>query len=180
MFANQLAGANGPRAEQIRKVLRVNSRDLDLGVITTAQFAERVRNRAGLSESTTELRQICLGSSLVPIPENIRTLERLRKTRNLRILAVTNVGREVADALERKVRLSRLFDDFVRSCELGILKPDPRFYQESVKRSGTPIGGCLYLDDSLRFVRAARALGIRAEWIRTPNSLPRRLSSYFD
>ncbi|HXQ79428.1 MAG TPA: HAD-IA family hydrolase [Thermoplasmata archaeon] len=177
-FAARLVPRGSTQFESLRGKLRRRARKLDLGIETVAEFCLEIRKKAGLRQSSDELVRLALDGSLVLIPDNVRTLTEFGAKHRIRLLAVTNVGEEISASLEKKFRLSRVFDDFARSYELGVRKPDPRIFESAVNRAGVDPGLCLYLDDSLRYIRAARRLGIPSEWIRRPESLKRRLERY--
>lgn len=54
------------------------------------------------------------------------------------------------------------FDHVLFSCEVGMAKPDPRFYREALKRAGTAPQETAYFDDHAPFLQPALDLGIRA------------------
>ncbi|MGG5259781.1 HAD family hydrolase [Phycicoccus avicenniae] len=58
--------------------------------------------------------------------------------------------------------LDRRFDDVFYSCELGVAKPEPAYYERVVGVLGVAPEEVGFVDDSPANVDAARALGIRA------------------
>ncbi|MFB8230514.1 HAD family hydrolase [Cellulosimicrobium sp. NPDC055967] len=52
------------------------------------------------------------------------------------------------------------FDTSWYSCELGIAKPDPRFFVEAARRIGADPDEVLFVDDTARNVEGARAAGM--------------------
>ncbi|WP_330932813.1 HAD-IA family hydrolase [Cellulosimicrobium cellulans] len=52
------------------------------------------------------------------------------------------------------------FDTSWYSCELGLAKPDPRFFSEAARRIGADPGEMLFVDDTARNVEGARAAGM--------------------
>ena len=52
------------------------------------------------------------------------------------------------------------FDTSWYSCELGLAKPDPRFFLEAARRIGADPGEVLFVDDTARNVEGARAAGM--------------------
>jgi putative hydrolase of the HAD superfamily len=55
------------------------------------------------------------------------------------------------------------FDVVVGSAELGFAKPAPEAFRAAAEALGVPLDRCLFVDDTLANVEAARALGMRAE-----------------
>lgn len=80
----------------------------------------------------------------------------------LKFFAVNNEGRELNDYRVKKFKLHRCFDAFVSSCEVGMRKPDPGIFQLAMGLAQAAPDECLYFDDRLMLVEAARGLGIRA------------------
>lgn len=56
--------------------------------------------------------------------------------------------------------LSKLFDAVVLSQSLGIRKPDPRIYEEALRRLDLAAGRCVFVDDLGGNLKPARALGM--------------------
>ena len=54
----------------------------------------------------------------------------------------------------------RYFDFATYSFELGAVKPDPRMYQDALEKMGLPAGETVFVDDTLKNLHGAAALGI--------------------
>jgi epoxide hydrolase-like predicted phosphatase len=54
------------------------------------------------------------------------------------------------------------FDAMTISAEVGVMKPDPRIYQLAVETLGVAASQSVFVDDFLRNVEAARAVGMTA------------------
>ncbi|MGQ9688270.1 MAG: HAD family hydrolase [Desulfobaccales bacterium] len=61
------------------------------------------------------------------------------------------------------------FRDFILSFEVGSRKPEPAIYQALIRRLGSPPSRCLFVDDKLPFVTAAREQGLRAWRFTSPD-----------
>ena len=62
-----------------------------------------------------------------------------------------------------KIRLflfSRFFSWVTFSCDLGIMKPDPRIYLDALHKSGVPARETAFIDDNPANLDEASALGI--------------------
>jgi len=55
-----------------------------------------------------------------------------------------------------------VFDELVISGEVGMRKPEPRIFEYTASVLGVPLAECVFVDDELVNVTAARALGITA------------------
>ncbi|WZH99484.1 HAD-IA family hydrolase [Streptomyces rimosus] len=58
------------------------------------------------------------------------------------------------------VGLAEAFDAVVSIARIGVAKPDPRVFTTAAGRVGTEPRRCLFVDDSLGNVTAARAVGM--------------------
>ena len=78
-------------------------------------------------------------------PEAARLFRRARKS-GIRIGLISN-----ADVTDRKYRsfsaLARYFDDAVFSCDVGMMKPDPRIYRLAMKRPDVSAGESVFIGD---------------------------------
>ena len=54
------------------------------------------------------------------------------------------------------------------SCDLGVLKPDPRIYQSTLDQLGVTAGEAVFIDDFPSKLRGAHAIGIRTVQMRRP------------
>ncbi|GMA39964.1 HAD family hydrolase [Mobilicoccus caccae] len=54
------------------------------------------------------------------------------------------------------------FDELFFSCDLGVAKPDPRYFEAILDRLGHGPEGVVFIDDRLDNVEAARSVGIDA------------------
>ena len=81
---------------------------------------------------------------------------------HLKFISINNEGRELNDYRVKKFKLHRCFDAFVSSCEVGMRKPDPGLFSLAMGIAQAVPEECLYIDDRLLIVEAARTAGIRA------------------
>ena len=81
-------------------------------------------------------------------------------TRGLDPVLVTNAHRETLAIKIEQTGLGRYFRRVVSSHELGMPKEDPRFWAQLQARLDFDPARCLFVDDSIPVLRAARAHGI--------------------
>jgi putative hydrolase of the HAD superfamily len=62
--------------------------------------------------------------------------------------------------LRARFPLIHLFDVIIDATYTKILKPDPRAYQMCLDALGLPAASCVFVDDQMKNVNGARALGI--------------------
>jgi 2-haloacid dehalogenase len=96
-----------------------------------------------------------------PIEENVALLRRL-KAAGRPVYAISNfatvkfaIARQMFDFLNE-------FDDAVISGHVGVMKPDPRIFEILFERVRRRPEELVFVDDSLKNIEAARALGMPA------------------
>ncbi|HYA57304.1 MAG TPA: HAD-IA family hydrolase [Thermoplasmata archaeon] len=151
------------------------SLDLDSGSIDMREMYGRLQRRFRLDVPYPRFRAWLTDRSLTLYPGVVRAVQRLKSRGAVRIVFASNVSMPVWRALKRKFRLDRLADEAALSCQLGVLKPDPRFYRAALRLARTERQAVLYVDDVRSNVLAARRLGIRSVWVRGPRSTLRAL-----
>lgn len=79
----------------------------------------------------------------------------------LKVLGLSNEGRELMDYRIEKFCLQDLIQVFVCSGFVGLRKPDPRIFKLALDLSQTPADEILYIDDRLPFVEIGKSLGLK-------------------
>lgn len=92
----------------------------------------------------------------------LKWLKEWKKDCGFRIISVNNEGKELNDYRVKKFKLHEFFDAFVSSCEVGLRKPDPAIWKLAMGIAQAQPNQCVYFDDRIMFVNAAKNLGIRA------------------
>ena len=109
-----------------------------------------------------------------PIAGSVALQARLRAA-GTPLYAITNFSREKFDyALGRFAFLSD-FDGVVVSADVGLVKPDPAIFHCFLERFDLAAADCLFIDDSLANVEAARGLGMAAHHFLGAEGLEARL-----
>ena len=175
--AANLTLESGPSGAELEQSLRRNAPRLDLGSIGLREFFDRVRTETDCAVPWGRFRRVAIDTSLVSIPRNF-ALYRSIRGRGVILTAVTNVGQEIARALDNKFELSSLFDHMVRSSEVGVVKPDAKMYKTALRLSGVQAHEALFIDDSPRYVAAAELMRIPSVLIPRPEWLASRLKPY--
>ena len=99
----------------------------------------------------------CNMENYIPYPGIHEVLETLSKTHKLGLISDTwpSIGKQL-DYLG----ISRYFSFRTFSCFLGVFKPDARMYQDALNKSGASAKEAVFIDDSVRNLEGAAALGI--------------------
>lgn len=97
-----------------------------------------------------------------PYPDSEKTLVNLKKMK-IKIIIVSNTDFEAFGFKIKKLRWQKFFDQFFLSANLGILKPDVKFFQTVEGYLKVPKKQILMVDDSLYHgIYPARSFGWQA------------------
>ena len=99
-------------------------------------------------------------------------LRQLRRSYRLGLLSNTSYWERDVVA---KTGIKRYFDVLVFSFAIRSLKPAARPYQTAMKQLGVKPAECLFIDDTLENVIAARKLGMQGIWYQNTVQLKREL-----
>ncbi|MFG2077786.1 HAD family hydrolase [Nonomuraea maritima] len=130
-----------------------------IGRATEAQWAESVAVALGGDERARQAVAEFMDIRFW-VDDEVRALL-ARAQQYVPVILVTNA----MDTLEGHLDLLGLTyfaDDVVSSHRVGVAKPDPRIYAIAAERAGVPPERCLFVDDRLANVEAARELGMTA------------------
>lgn len=95
------------------------------------------------------------------IEDSVAILAEL-KGKGEKVYAITNYSREKwAESLIRFPFLGT-FDGVIVSAHERLIKPDPAIYHTLCERYGLNAGDCIFVDDSEKNVKGARAVGMQA------------------
>ena len=144
LAGNHLVTTVEAEEEQFFRYYSIISEALDLG-LTEAQAREAGRDRA---------RNM---ANYVPYPGIGEVLETLSRTHRLGIISDT--WPSIEEQLEY-IGVSRYLSFTTFSCFVGTFKPDPRMYLDALGKAGVPAGQTVFIDDSVRNLEGAAALGI--------------------
>jgi putative hydrolase of the HAD superfamily len=97
-----------------------------------------------------------------PHEEAIAFFRELKERSHVRVVAVSNEGRELADYRNRSMSLTSWIDGFVVSGHVGMRKPHPGIYRLALAVASTTAEQALVIDDRPLFVEMAAILGLRA------------------
>jgi putative hydrolase of the HAD superfamily len=79
----------------------------------------------------------------------------------IKLFSLNNEGKELNDYRISHFGLGKLFDGFISSCEVRMRKPDPGIFRLALGIVHAHPAECLYFDDRIILVEAAKKLGIR-------------------
>jgi putative hydrolase of the HAD superfamily len=128
-----------------------------LGLISEEEWAESVVVALGGDERA---RHAVAEFIAVPftVDEDVRALL-ARAQERVPVVLVTNATDTLDEHLDR-VGLTHFADAVVSSARVGVAKPDRRIYEIAAEVAGAAPERCLFVDDRLENVEAARSLGM--------------------
>jgi putative hydrolase of the HAD superfamily len=129
------------------------------GEITLDDYLEKVVFWKARDFSRQQFRDQIFAQSK-PLPEMLRLMREIKLNRGVRIAAVSNEGRDLADFRIKTFHLDDFIDDFFVSSYVGIRKPDERIYKLALEVTQVNVGRILYIDDRQNLVEAAAKIGI--------------------
>ncbi len=95
-----------------------------------------------------------------PLPEMLDLLRRLKAQYNLRMIAVSNEGRELTLYRVNRFKLGDFIDSFVVSSFVHLRKPDPEMYTLALDLAQVRAMEVVYIEDRSLSIEAAENLGI--------------------
>jgi len=133
-------------------------RRFDGGAITPAGFHARVMEIVGADMDYDDFYAI-YNDIFTPNPAAIGVLERA-KAAGCRLLLLSNTDPERFGFVRRRFPAIALFDGFVLSYELRLLKPDPAIYLAAARAAASQPRECVFIDDMEENVRGAVEAGL--------------------
>lgn len=131
----------------------------EMGKITLEEYIKRVVFNQKRSFSLEEFEKFMFAQSK-PLPEMLDLITTLKKQYKLKIIAVSNEGRELAEHRIRKFKLNTFIDFFIISGFVHLRKPDGEIYRLALDAAQTPLEQIIYIDDRAMFVQVAEEVGI--------------------
>ena len=96
-----------------------------------------------------------------PYAEMIDLMRSLKEAYDLKVVAVSNEGRELTIHRIKTFELGLLCDFFISSCFVHFRKPDPNIYRMALDVAQVPPEQVIYIDDRAMFIEVANELGIQ-------------------
>ena len=124
--------------------------------------------RAALAQARTTLRVDT---------ELIAKLRELKASTGVRVVAMTNIGKNDYGYLCEFLTDWSLFDQVFTSFEVGTRKPELEFYKFVLREARADPSGTIFVDDKIENVIAARSLGINGIVFESGYKLLRELNS---
>jgi 2-haloacid dehalogenase len=113
-----------------------------------------------------------------PIPNTVEIFRQLKDSGNYKLYALTNWQSGLFEIALVRYNFLHWFDGRVVSGEEKMRKPFPEFYNLLLDRYKLNAEEVLFIDDNLRNIKAAEALGIRSIHFESPEKLRAELLNF--
>jgi len=95
-----------------------------------------------------------------PYPDMIAYIKALKEKYHLKIVVVSNEGRELTHHRVKTFELGKFVDFFIMSCFVHFRKPDPDLYRVALDVAQVAPEEVIYVEDRPMFVEVAQTLNI--------------------
>ena len=109
-----------------------------------------------------------------PYAETVELVREL-KDAGWPLYLLSNFSMEKFELIRDKHDFFSLFDDMIISGEYKIVKPDPAIFTLTLQRANRQAGECIFIDDSLTNIQAAKNLGFHTIHFQSPTQLREEL-----
>ncbi|MGG7663237.1 HAD family hydrolase [Dyadobacter sp. BHUBP1] len=159
-------------------------RQFETGLMDEPTFRNYVREILNFPDLSDEAIDTAWNSLLLDLPpERVELLKKLATKYRLFLLSntssihITQVNK-ILEASTGVEKLEDLFETVFLSYEMGLMKPDPRIYQEVLNEAGLKAEETLFLDDNADNIRSASQLGIETIHVQKPVTILEYLKDY--
>ncbi len=114
-----------------------------------------------------------------PFDDMIALMKEVKARFNLKIIAISNEGKEINQYRIETFGLNHFIDCFVSSCFVQLRKPDVEMYQLAINIAQTYLNQCIYIDNRPILVGVAQKLSlsgiVHVNYINTKKALEQLL-----
>jgi putative hydrolase of the HAD superfamily len=148
---------------------------LEVGKITLDEYFERVVFYKRRTFTRDEFWKFMCNQSQ-PLPHMARLMQQLKKKHRLKIVVVSNEGRELAEYRIKQFKLDAFADFFIISSFVHFRKPDADIFRIALDIAQVHPKQVVYLEDRPMFIQVAGTLGIHGIRHLDHNSTRERLA----
>jgi putative hydrolase of the HAD superfamily len=131
------------------------------GKLTLEEYLDRVVFYQKRPYTQAQFRRFMFEQSK-PYPGMIELAAQLKERHGLKIVVVSNEGRELNSYRIRKFKLDGFVDAFISSCFVHLRKPDADIFRLALNIAQTPARQVVYIENTPMFVQVAEGLGIQS------------------
>ena len=163
IFIGRVSNLTGKSKEEIFELIYKKSglpEKFESGLISGQEFFEEISKLCGLKINYEELKDIYSKDKFTLIEGMMELIESLKA--NYKIGLLSNTSEWDFDYMMKTVPMIKTFDTITTSFEVKAMKPDPKIWEEALNKLQLKAEECIYTDDILEYVEAAKSLGINA------------------
>jgi len=146
--------------EEMDERHRMNFDTFELGRLTLEDYLDRVVFDRPRKFTRAQFRR-CMFAQSQAFPDMLGLVRELKTRDGLKVIVVSNEGRELNAHRIRTFKLAEFVDAFVSSCFVGLRKPDVGIFRLALDLAQTPPEKIVFLENTPLFVEVAAELGIR-------------------
>ena len=140
---------------------------LDLGTLTREELVLKVISMIGSIYQEKVQEVVWNWPSYIEIYTEVFPLLARLKEKGHRIFVLSNTSPVFYELLEEQLSpLNEILDGFVLSCDIKAIKPDPKMFEEILRKYQLDPANCIFLDDVKENTKMAESLGIKAYQIK--------------
>ena len=159
-FAGLMAERLGVGEEDTTRLLGTKENDMwDLDELTDDEFFTFALETLNLPMTMKPILEKFVVDDFYIDQEILAYIRQLRESTTTALL--TNFPSHVHTYMRKEWRVDGAFDHIIASCDVKLIKPDPKIYQLTLERLGCRAEETIFIDDRPVNVRAAEKLGIQ-------------------
>ena len=136
---------------------------LDLGTLTREELVDKVLSLLGDCYQKKVEEVIWNWPAYIDIYTEVFPLLARLKENGHRIFVLSNTSPVFYELLKNQLApLAKILDGFVLSCDIKVIKPDRKMFEEILSKYELDPANCVFLDDLADNTKMAESLGIKA------------------
>ena len=145
---------------------------LDLGTLTREELVDKVLSMIGDCYQKKVEEVIWNWPAYIDIYTEVFPLLARLKENGHRIFVLSNTSPVFYELLKNQLApLAKILDGFVLSCDIKVIKPDRKMFEEILSKYELDPANCVFLDDLADNTKMAESLGIKAYQVKQRSDL---------
>ena len=145
---------------------------LDLGTLTREELVDKVLSLLGDCYQKKVEEVIWNWPVYIDIYTEVFPLLARLKENGHRIFVLSNTSPVFYELLKNQLApLAKILDGFVLSCDIKVIKPDRKMFEEILSKYELDPANCVFLDDLADNTKMAESLGIKAYQVKQRSDL---------
>jgi putative hydrolase of the HAD superfamily len=155
-----------PRMRDVMKTalfLHPDWMQLDRGTLSEADLLVRLRDRTQRPPEELEGLLAAVRASLHTKNDTVALLSRLHE-RSVPLYCLSNISSTMYRYLRQRHSFWGVFRGIVISGDIKLMKPEREIFEHLLKKFALDAADCVFIDDNMPNIEAARSLGMQAIW----------------